>query len=78
MVRAPFRRVRETRRELKRESPNATDPPARDASARRRLLDGIRPALGAGGIEPPTCIGNRAKLALRKCSCENARQLFGG
>jgi hypothetical protein len=25
-----------------RESPNATDPYARDASARRRLLDGIR------------------------------------
>jgi hypothetical protein len=49
-----------------RGSPNATDPYARDASARRRLLDGIRPAFGAGGIEPPTCLGNRAKLALRK------------
>ena len=52
--------------ETERESPNATDPYARDASARRRLLDGIRSAFGARGIEPPTCIGNRAKLALRK------------
>ena len=42
------------------------DPYARDASARWRLLDRIRPAFGARGIEPPTCIGNRAKLALRK------------
>ena len=47
-----------------RESPNAADPYARDASA--RLLDGIRPAFGAEEIEPPTCIGNRGKLDLRK------------
>lgn len=33
--------------ETERESPNATDPYARDASARRRLLDGIRSAFGA-------------------------------
>jgi len=30
-----------------RESSNASDPYARDACARRRLLDGIRPAFGA-------------------------------
>jgi hypothetical protein len=65
MVRAPFRRVRETRRELNAKVPTRPTRmlamPPRDG-----VLDGIRLAFGVGGIESPTCIGNRAKLALRK------------
>ena len=77
MVSAPFRRVRETRRELNAKVTTRPTPHARDASA--RLLDGTRPALGARVIEPPTCIGNRANwpcamhAQLRECT-----QLFGG
>jgi hypothetical protein len=66
MVRAPFRRVREIRWELNTKVPTRPTRmlamPPRDGD----FLMESGPAFGIRGIESPTCIGNRVKLALRK------------
>jgi hypothetical protein len=69
MVRAPSASSRNSS-ETERESPNATDPYARDASARRRLLDGIRPAFGAEELSRR----HASEIVLNwPCACAAAR-----